>query len=176
MEKTSQNSFPLHIEAFIKRKYFNFIFPLVQNWSLNDQTTVKPFTILNLFYYIGRTPDVRRRNREKRNDKEHLEQARKDNFFFHSAQFFNGCCFLFAKMSSSLPMQLALLFVHVWQRSNQHKRKNYNYIKTKNIFRIDKMYLDHSKSPFAQNCRFLALLPIVLFCLFQINFPLSTPL
>ena len=31
---------------------------MVQNWSLNDETALKFFNILKLFYYVGQTPDV----------------------------------------------------------------------------------------------------------------------
>ena len=62
--------------------------PLVQNWSLNDYTAVKSFTIFNLFYYVGQIPDVLLKNRKKRNDKEHLEQVRKGQVFLSEFFFF----------------------------------------------------------------------------------------
>ena len=80
---------------------------MVQNWSLNDETAVKFFNILNILYHLGQTTDVHCRNRKKQNDKEHYEPVRTGSFLFHSAhQLCNDNAFLFEKISSSLPILL----------------------------------------------------------------------
>ena len=80
-------------------------------------SALKSFTTV-IFYYVGQKPPVVQwRKREKRGDKEHHEKVR----FFHLAEFQNGIfCFIFEK-TSSLPMQLVMLFVQV---GKQYKRNN----------------------------------------------------
>ena len=57
-------------------------------------------------------PDMQYRNREKQNDQEHHKK------FSLSWLSFRKVFFLFEKMSSSLPMLLVMLFVHVGKLSN----------------------------------------------------------
>ena len=59
------------------------------------------------------------RYREKQNDQEHYEKA---SFFSDSWVLGWFFCFAFEKMSSSLHMLLAMLFIHVGIRSNSRSR------------------------------------------------------
>ena len=74
------------------------------------------------------------RYREKRNDQEHHEKVS----FFHLAKFWifflflflrkfsvQSPCFVFEKMSSSIPIWLAMLLAHVEKSSNSHSQMFY---------------------------------------------------
>ena len=57
------------------------------------------------------------RYREKRNDQEHHENVS----FFHIVKFY-FFCFVFEKMSCSIPMFLVMLLAHVGKRSNSRSQ------------------------------------------------------
>ena len=92
-------------------------------------------------------PDVLLKNRKKRNDKEHLEQLRKGQVFLSEFFFFVWENFFYTFYVD--------LFMYDYVQTSIKGKFLYT-------FRIDKMYWNHSKSPFAQNCWFLT----ISFCLF----------
>ena len=89
---------------------------MVQDYFLIRETISNSCTSIT-FHYVGQIPpDMQWNNRKKRNDQEYHEKAR----FFSSNWVWEYCffCFVFEKISSSLPKFLVMLFVHVGKRLN----------------------------------------------------------
>ena len=92
---------------------------MVQDYFFIDEAVWKPFTTIIFCCIEQISPDLHWRNRIKQNDHEHHE---KESFFSASWVLERFFCFVFEKMSSSLPMLLVMLFVHVGKRSNSRSQ------------------------------------------------------